>query len=228
MRSRAAIAVVRGLRELRSSGRSQTQRVRAGSVFIRPGGGVRSATSGRRAQRQLARAVWARSVRGESIERKDCDNDGTNAAISQESRGNPRFAHLAPRGRCYRKPDFHTGYNRAIDAIPHSLGVVFILGRRATAGLTVNRSNGNFAEAQQSADLSIFGQLAKTRYSEVADTRSKRESGDTSVAGLRFCSIRKMQYPAAAAARCLRVCPLTRWSVAKTGLSKVSKAFARA
>ena len=83
MRSRVAIAVVRGLRELRSSGRSQTQRVRAGSVFMRPAGGVRSATSGRRTQRQLARAVWARSLRAESIERKDWDNDGTNSAMSQ-------------------------------------------------------------------------------------------------------------------------------------------------
>jgi hypothetical protein len=103
--SRLAIAVVRGLRELRSSGRSQTQRVRTGSAFMRPGGGVRSATSGRRAQRQLARAVCARSLRTESIERTDWNNDGTNPGMSQDSGGNPRLAHLAPRGHCSRKPD---------------------------------------------------------------------------------------------------------------------------
>jgi hypothetical protein len=55
----------------------------ATSLFIRPGGGVRSATSGRRTQGQLARAVWARSLRTGIIGRIGCDNDGTNSRMSQ-------------------------------------------------------------------------------------------------------------------------------------------------
>jgi len=46
--------------------------------------------------------------------------------------------------------------------------------------------------------------------------------------GCLFCTILRMQYPAAAAARCLSVCPLTTPSAAKIGLSQVSRALARA
>src|SRR5215469_10611332 len=43
----------------------------------------------------------------------------------------------------------------------------------------------------------------------------------------RFCSIRNIQYPAAAAARCFRVWPLTMCPSSKIGLSRISKTFAR-
>ena len=46
--------------------------------------------------------------------------------------------------------------------------------------------------------------------------------------GSRFSSILRIQKPAAAAARCLRVCPLTTWPKAKICRSASSKTFAKA
>jgi hypothetical protein len=51
------MAVVCGSRVRRSSGRSQTQSVRAGRVFIRPNGGVRLAVSGLSARQRMQSGI---------------------------------------------------------------------------------------------------------------------------------------------------------------------------